>query len=87
MDLTTLVERLKGLNEDTDLEDIFNEEEINALVENIDQLDELSRATIKSYFNKALDNVAQRASASGRRRKSDDFDEGAFNHPDITADA
>jgi len=73
MDLTTLVERLKGLNEDTDLKDIFNEEEINALVENIDQLDELSRATIKSYFNKALDNVAQRASASGRRRKGDDL--------------
>jgi hypothetical protein len=73
MDLTTLVERLNGLNEDTDLEDIFNEEEINALVENINQLDELSRATIKSYFNKALDNVAQRASASGRRRKSDDL--------------
>lgn len=73
MDLTTLVERLEGLNEDTDLKDIFNEEEINALVENIDQLDELSRATIKSYFNKALDNVAQRASASGRRRKGDDL--------------
>ena len=60
-ELLEQAENLENSSEDLSLTEedleLFSEEELNELIENMDQLDELSKATLASYSNRALNDV------------------------------
>jgi len=65
-----VIKRRKGISKAVDKltkEDLDNmsEDEINELVENIEQLDELSKATLGSYVKKATDDVSHDSFMAG----------------------
>jgi DNA repair exonuclease SbcCD ATPase subunit len=72
-ELLEQAENLENSSEDLSLTEedleLFSEEELNELIENMDQLDEISKATLGSYINKAAGSMALNHANEGKARR------------------